>query len=251
MPPLGRYHRGALICRAYELRITQRCLADDLGERRADPEDLDGSAELQDLTRHQIVVAFVNERAERPIGAREVGRGRNDRTLWRLGRGHDHRGATWHDEEAGVVWLCACGHHRSGQADDAFQHFHRLIEADIIYPSEEDDLLLEDERARRFVELLPDDAAALRAEAERQPETEVRGTIGDTHEVGVVSVVVEMIGNELFIAFAARDLYAQVVLVLAAFAPDAAWDDWQQMPQLPTRPLVPGEVCFSIAIYAE
>lgn len=252
MPPIGRYHRGALICPGYELRITQRCLADDLSERAADLGDLNSTTPLEELSRrHEIVRAFVNERAGQPVGAREVGRGRADRILWRLGRGHDHRGATWHDEEAEVVWLCASGHHRSGTADDAFQHFHRLIDADIIYPTEEDYLLLELERGRRFAELLPDDAAALRAEALRQPETEVRGTIGHAHEVGVVAVVVELVGNELFVAFPARDLYDQVVFLLVAFAPEAAWDDWRQVNALPTRGLDSGEMCFSIALFNE
>jgi hypothetical protein len=181
------------------------------------------------LRQHEIVRAFVNERSQQPFGAREVGRGRNDRPLSRLGRGHDHRGATWHDEEARVVWLCACGRHRSGQEDDAFQHFFRLIDADIIYPTEDDYRLLEDERARRFGELVRDDAAALRARAEQQPETEVRGAIGAEHEVSVVNVVVEMVGNELFVAFPARVFPGQLVLVLAAFAPEAEWTDWREV----------------------
>ena len=242
MPPIGRYHRGALICPNYELRITQRCLTDDLREAQADLEGLD---------RHEIVRAFVNERSQQPVGVREVGRGRNERPLWRLGFGHDHRGATWHDEEARVVWLCACGRHRSGQRDDAFQHFNRLIEADIIYPTEDDYRLLEDERARRFAELAPGDAASLRAEAERRPDVEVRGTIGEEHEVGVVSVVVELVGSELFVAFPARVFPDQLLFVLVAFAPNAAWTDWRQVEALPRRALDPGELCYSIAVYDE
>jgi hypothetical protein len=242
MPPLGRYHRGSLVCPNYELRITLRCLADDLHEAQADLEGLD---------RHEIIRAFVNERSQQPVGVREVGRGRNARPLWRLAIGHDHRGATWHDEEARVVWLCACGRHRSGQPDDAFQHFDRLIAADIIYPTAEDYRLLEGERARRFADLAPRDAAALRAAAERQPEVEVRGRIGEEHEVGVVSVVVELVGSDLYVGFPARVYPDQLVFVLAAFEPNAEWTDWRQEAALPGRALAEGELCYSIAIFDE
>lgn len=249
MPPIGRYHRSAHIGSSYELRITQRCLTDDLNER-VDLSDPDNAPSIEELTRrHEIVQAFVTERSAQPVGGRSVGRGRTDRPITRLGRGNDHRGATWHDENAKVVWLCASGHHRSGEPDDAFQHFYRLIDADIIYPTEEDYLLLEHERSRRFVELLPDEAAALRAEALARPETEVRGMIAHAHEVGVVAVVVETVGNELFIAFPARELYDQIVLLLVAFAPEAPWDDWHQVDALPTRGLEPGEFCFSVALF--
>lgn len=249
MPPIGRYHRSAHIGPSYELRITQRCLTDDLNER-VDVSDPDNAPAIEALTRrHEIVDAFVTERSANPEGGRGVGRGRTARPITRLGRGNDHRGATWHDEDAKVVWLCASGRHRSGTSDDAFQHFHRLIEADIIYPTEEDYLLLEHERSRRFVELLPAEAAALRTAALQQPETEVRGMIAHAHEVGVVAVVVEAVGNELFIAFPARELYGQLVLLLVAFAPEAPWDDWHQVDALPTRALEAGEFCFSVALF--
>lgn len=251
MPPIGRYHRSALVGSSYELRITQRCLSDDLNER-VDLSELDNAPAIEELTRrHQIVDAFVSERSLQPSGTRVVGRGRTDRPISRLGRGNDHRGATWHDEESGVVWLCASGRHRSGTPDDAFQHFHRLIDADTIYPTEEDYRLLEHERARRFVELLPGEAAALRAEAMQQPETEVRGMIAHAHEVGVVAVIVEAVGNELFLAFPARELYDQIVLLFVAFAPEATWEDWHQVEALPTRALEPNELCFSVALFEQ
>jgi hypothetical protein len=91
----------------------------------------------------------------------------------------------------------------------------------------------------------------LRAQAEQQPETEVRGAIGAEHDVSVVNVVVEMVGNELFVAFPARVFPGQLVLVLAAFAPEAEWTDWHEVAALPTRPLTAAELCYSVAFLDE
>ncbi|MEJ7791962.1 MAG: hypothetical protein WKF65_08335 [Gaiellaceae bacterium] len=212
MPLAGRYHRSSLRCDAYELRITQRCLCDELGAA--------GGSPLEGLDRYEIVRAFVGDRAATPVGTRRVGRGRTDRPLWRLGFGHDHRGATWHEEDLGVVWLCAYARHRSGEDDDAFPYFNRLIDADLIYPTEDDYTLLEEERAARFIDLARADAAALLAEARLQPGVEIRGVIGREHEVGVIVVTVELVGDELFVAFPARAFPVQGVPLLVAFAPE-------------------------------
>jgi hypothetical protein len=64
-------------------------------------------------------------------------------------------------------------------------------------------------------------------------------------------LVVELVGSEPFVAFPARVFPDQLVFVLVAFAPNAAWTDWRQVEALPRRALHPGELCYSIAVYDE
>lgn len=92
----------------------------------------------------------------------------------------------------------------------------------------------------------------MRERAERAPEIEVRGTIGAEHEVGVMSIAVEMVGRELYLGFSAREVtYDRFIPVLAAFAPDAQWRDWQQVGTFGRRPLAEGELCMRVALYDE
>ena len=73
-----------------------------------------------------------------PTGTRTVGPAAGELTIYRLGQGHEHRGATWHDAAERVLWLCAYGLHRSGEDDDAFPYFHGLIGAGTLLPTEGD-----------------------------------------------------------------------------------------------------------------
>jgi len=87
--PPARYQRGSCICEAHELRITQRCLVEDLG--------YDAMSTFADASSHPIVRAFENQRSGNPIGTKTVGPAAGERTLYRIGYGHNHRGATWYD----------------------------------------------------------------------------------------------------------------------------------------------------------
>lgn len=200
--------------------------------------------------RHDIVRGFVNERSVVAAPAIDpIGRGRTDRPLLPLRYGDDHRGATWFELELGVVWLCAAhSRHRSGTVGDSFPYFRELLDADIVYPTEADYALLEEERARRFIEFAQADAEALLARAEQQPGVETRGVIGRAEEVGVVVVVVETM-DELFLAFSAAAFLDpdRGIVLLAVFGPEGSvWTDWRRADALPTRALGPGELCFSI-----
>jgi hypothetical protein len=103
------------LCEEWELRLTRRCLEEDLG-RSPD-------TNFGDLLGVEIIKAFIARRRERHDNTREVAPLTSGKTVWRLSRGHDHRGATWYDPDDKVVWLLAYGLHRSGEPEDAFPYF--------------------------------------------------------------------------------------------------------------------------------
>src|SRR5262249_23436445 len=146
---------------------------------------------FSDSLSHAIVQALQSQRATNVAGTKTVGPALGERTIYRLGHGHDHRGATWYDPRERVVWLCAYRLHRSGDADDAFPYFHELIRADRIMPTEDDYEALFQERAFRFAETLAEDAQALLARARLNLGFEEVGLIGGEETTGVVVEVVE------------------------------------------------------------
>ncbi len=234
------YHRGSCICADHELRITRRCVTDDL--------HLPAATTFAEAAAHPIVKAFVNQRSGEVLGTRTVGPAAGPRTVYRLGHGHDHRGATWHDAEHAVVWLCAYGLHRSGAPDDAFPYFHSLLDAGALMPSVDDYQAMFDDRARRFAETVRRDAEALLARARAAPGAEHRGVLGGEQHIGVVVEVVDML-EETYVAFSLIGMSSErIVAVLAAFMPDARFNDWERAPDLPTRPLDArsAEVCYRI-----
>jgi hypothetical protein len=131
-----------------------------------------------DLLKREIVKALVKDRATDPEGGKTVGPQAGDKTLYRLGYGDDHRGATWFDRKHNVVWLCAYSLHRSGDPNDAFPYFDELIAAQRIRPQEDDYEALFLERDERFADLVYGDAQTLLAEARRNPGEERSGIVG-------------------------------------------------------------------------
>lgn len=233
-----RYHRGSCLCGAYELRITRRCLTDDL--------NLDSTTDFSVALSHPIVHAFENQRSTSPAGGKTVGPVAGEHTIYRLAYGHDHRGATWFDEPERVVWLCAYRLHRSGSPDDAFPYFHELIRSGEILPTADDYEALFLDRDRRFVETMSLDAQALLARARSNPGVEQVGLIGGEETTGVIVEVVETL-EETHVAFTLTVVdYRRIVLLLAAFYPDATFKDWELVVILPTRSLRENEMCYRI-----
>jgi len=236
----GACHKGSFVCDAgHELRITSRCLRADL--KYEPPRDFDQLADA-----HEIVDAFRVKRDVYPDGGKTVGPANGDLTLYRLAKGDDHRGATWFDARVGVVWLCAERFHRSGTANDAFPYFHALIKSRQIWPTREDYEWLELDRAERLAERLPEAAQELLAHARANPNQEHRAVIGQG-QVGVVVEIVETL-EETYVAFSVASIGdpTRVIALLAAFYPGRDFGEWQYRNRLPTRPLVPGELCRSI-----
>lgn len=233
-----QYHRGSKLCGSYELRITRRCLTEDL--------DLEHNTEFSAALSHPIVNAFQKQRSTEPNGGKTVGPASGDRTIYRLGYGHDHRGATWFDVENRVVWLCAYGLHRSGEADDAFPYFQELIQAGRIRPTEDDYTVLFKDQGRRFAETVSLDAQALLTQARSNPGIEFVGRLGGNEPAAVVVEVVETL-EETYVAFSiARMDPSRIILILIAFFPDSIFSDWELVPELPTRSLGSDELCYRI-----
>ncbi len=168
--------------------------------------------------------------------------------MYRLGYGHDHRGATWYDQAERVVWLCAYGLHRSGEDDDAFPYFYELIRAGTLLPAEDDYAELFDDRGRRFTETLYEDAQQLLARARSNPRVEQVGLLGGEQTTAVVVEVVDTL-RETYVAFSVEGMNAsRVVMILGAFDVDATFKDWELVATFPTRPLRldSGEICYRI-----
>jgi hypothetical protein len=236
--PPSQHHRGSCLCEDYELRITERCLSNDL--------NLERTTEFSAATAHPIVQAFETQRSTNPRGGKTVGPAAGEHTIYRLGHGNDHRGATWFDEHNRVIWLCAYRLHRSGEVDDAFPYFHELIRSGNIWPREDDYEALFLDRDRRFVETLPQDAQMLLARARFNPGLEQTGVVGGEETTGVLVEVVETL-EETYVVFSlAQKDYTRIVLILEAFYPNHTFNDWELVAALPTRTLRQNEACYRI-----
>jgi hypothetical protein len=218
---------GSYLCDGYELRITQRCLIEDLGYQ-ADT----GFAEA---VAHEIVVAFRNQRKQATIGTKTVGPEAGPDTIYRLGYGDHHRGATWHDQDLGAVWLCAYGYHESGEPDDAFPYFRELMHRGDMLPTDADRDAVRAARAERLADALPTEAQRLLAEARADPGAEISGTLATT-DVSIVVVVVETL-QETHVAIVGARSRTEILMILAAFFPEAEFGEWSSELELPTRQL--------------
>ena len=201
-----------------------------------------------DSREHPIVRAFENQRSEDPIGTRTVGPAAGELTIYRLGLGNDHRGATWHDQAEAVVWLCAYGLHRSGEDDDAFPYFHELIASGLILPTEDDYTALFDDRGRRFADTLYEDAQQLLAQARSNPGIEQIGVLGGEQSAAVAVEVVDTL-EETYVAFSAVGIdTTRLLMILGAFDLEAKFSDWELVGRFPTRALraAEGEICYRI-----
>lgn len=236
-----RSHLRSFVCAlGHELRVTKRCLTDDV----ADSCD----ASFDELVgRHGIIRAFLRERRGATSGMDTLGPGGGDRPLTVLRHTNDWRGVTWYDEETAVVWLCACARHRSGQPDDAFPRFEALRQTGHIWPIADDYESLAADRGEQFISFVLSDAPRLLAKAQAEPDIEHTMVIG----LEPVSIVVEVVETleETFVAVSAvRLLPSQFQVLLAALYPDRSFMDWRSADRLPTRPLdhTRAEFCMSI-----
>lgn len=236
----GRSVGRSLLCEAgHELRVTRRCVSEDLGH--------EPDATFAELLAYDIVQAFCAERHNKVRGSNTVGPAAGAKTATVLRRGNDHRGATWYDESENVVWLCGYARHRSGEPDDAFPYFQSLIVADRLLPDEDDDVALIEDRADRFALVVGPESEALLAEARNDPGVEKRALIGTTQPVGLLVHVVETL-EETFVALTGTSDIAQIQVLLVALYPTRAFEDWEYADALPTRSLdhAAGEFCLKI-----
>lgn len=228
--------RGSYLCERWELRITARCLVEDLGRTPDTP--------FEDLLGQDIVKGFVGKRSTEPTDTRKVEPLTSGREVYTLGYGHRHRGATWHDKQNGVIWLCAYGRHESGAPADAFPYSKQLDAQSRLLPTRDDYERLIADRNRRFADAVVSDAQALLAAARKEPGVEKPGVLADSVGVGVAVEVVETL-EETYVAIRATDLRpGWLDIVLAAFFPDVDLRAWEPTDSFPTRALREDELCY-------
>lgn len=232
----GRYVGQAYICADWELRAARRCLTEDL-HRAAD-------TPLEKLQRVEIVKAFIEKRKDRAHDRSKVEPLTSGIDVWVLARGNDHRGGTWHDGEHDVIWLLACGLHRSGQPDDFFPYCKQLDQEDRLLPAGPDYTALFIDRDERFVRALMIEAPLILHDARQEPGEHRRLLGGDMVACISVEVDHDIDGEALYIAFKVDTVdFSRVPVVLAAFHPVEA--DWDQTAALPSRPAEPDEIVFT------
>jgi hypothetical protein len=227
----GRADRGSFICDRWELRITGRCLEEDL----ARPAD----AAFENVAGLEIVKALVSERSSRTESTRRVSPLSSGHDIWVLARGHEHRGGTFFDQEARVVWLVAYGRHRSGSKDDFFPYCKDLDREDRLLPTKDDYERLLRDRDTRFARTVSVEAPLLLKRA-REERGEQRAKLGG--ELGAC-LAIEVADNleATTIAFEVETIEFDLVpLVLAAFHDGA----WESVGHMPSRDLEPNEVAF-------
>jgi len=119
----------------------------------------------------------------------------------RLGYGHDHRGATFYDEDEAVIWLVAYGRHRSGAPDDFFPCCKKLDAEGRLLPGQADIARMYRDRDIRFVEAVTIEAPQA-LNAARETEGEYRCTIGGELGAGLaIEVVEELEATSITVAF--------------------------------------------------
>jgi hypothetical protein len=217
-----------------ELRVTRRCLVEDLDGKKDET--------LEGVSKHPIVRAFLRERETKTTGTRQVGQLSSGKEIWVLTQAQRHRGGTWYEPQRDIVWLVAAGHHESGSRDDFFPHCRQLDKDRRLAPSKEDykELLVAQNEwlaARILI-----DAPLLRKRA-RSSDGEVSGHIGGKFGVKVAIEVADEI-EEISVAFDLRTLHdpRSMVAILAALEADGEWEDTDKMP---SRPLEHYEQAFS------
>jgi hypothetical protein len=226
--------QGSYICDEWELRVTERCINEDLG-RKSD-------ALFSDLLSVPIIKAFVSKRCDRTDDTRQVNDVRCKVPIWVLARGDDHRGGTLYDEQNKVLWLVASGRHRSGEPDDFFPYCAGIDREGRLLPTETDYERLFDERAERFVYQMRVEAPLLLQAAAASPGTEVSGTLGGRFGVGVTIEVDDDLQVTTVAIQVGEAPWEQLMLVLAAIHADEAWEPIDGMPH---RELEAGEMAWA------
>lgn len=234
-------HGGACLCDGHELRITARCLRDDLG--------LAADATFAEALAHPIVPAFRQRRSRVTAGGETVGSVRAPRPLHLIRHRHDHRALTWWDEVERIVWLCAYGFHRSGEPDDAYSLFRDLIDrSEAAYPDAGDYARAFTERQRRFNDLARREAPELVARARAVAGKTVTGRLARTLDVRVHCVPGGDV-DELYLAFPCEGLdHRRIVFILRAFARGLTATDWEWGVDFPEAELAANEMACLIML---
>jgi hypothetical protein len=242
---VGRAVGGAYICQDWELRVTARCLDEDL--------NADEATSFESIQGLEIIKAFIKDRATHATASKQITPMSSGQEIGRLAYGHDHRGATFYDEDEAVIWLVAYGRHRSGAHDDFFPYCKRLDAEERLLPVQADIARMYRERDRRFVEAVTVEAPVA-LKAARETEGEYRCTIGGELGAGLaIEVVEEMDATSITVAFkpAGGGPLTKVTMEQGQVLLQAlACGKWELIGRMPSRDLEPEEVAFTITLVA-
>jgi hypothetical protein len=226
------------------LRVTRRCLRDDLSIGSG---DLDSPIDLL-AQEYPVIAAFQEQRSQLPTGQETIQDLSSKITAFSLHAG-EFRGLTWHQEKAGVVWLLAVKFHRSGKRDDAYPYFLELDAKGQLLPTREDVQALTTAEANTFARSLLTEVPLLLEEAESKPGTAVRGLIGGRVSVRLLKETGER--PMLTVAISFRILPGETILpdswvmtVAGAFFPQTPAENLATAFDLGGRPLGPDEFAF-------
>jgi hypothetical protein len=237
---VGHTVGGNYVCKGWELRVTKRCLEDDL--------NADDDAPFDSILGLHVVKAFVKDRQEVTYGTRQVSPIECRPEVWVLAQGDRHRGATIYDPEQEIVWLIAYGKHESGSPKDFFPYCKGLAKTGTLLPTEEDYEGLLADRGSHFAEAVRIEAPMLLLVASRT-EGEHRCTVGGSLGAGLcVEVSTAPDATAITVAFFATEVeWEQGLTLLAAINPGK----WDPVPRMPSRDLEDGEVAFTIMLEKE
>ncbi|HSC21909.1 MAG TPA: hypothetical protein VLC07_09295 [Solirubrobacterales bacterium] len=247
MPPLPpfkeRFHRGSFLTAGWDLRVTFRCVEDDLDRDAADALDLARLHRAVDIIR-----SFVNKRRQKTDDTSPIEPLTSGRTVYALRHTHDHRGATWYDDRPSLrtVWLCAYRLHRSGEPDDAYPYFKELEAEGRFFPTADDYDAFIEEKDERFAELAVVDAGELVEQARANPGVEIPGRVGGEHGVYVTVEAADDL-EALYLVVDLNTLQTDwLETLLVAFDPNAEFAEWEQGKETPTRTVEDDEYVFSL-----
>jgi hypothetical protein len=227
---------SAYLCADYQLRVTERCLREDLGGRTHAPFD--------DLKNHEIIKALIKRRRDAPLDSKKVSPLPGGPDIYRLAYGDRHRGATWYDEDRRVVWLLAYAQHEFKGRGDAFPYFKQLHAEERLLPTVADYEALFKDRGSLFAGMARHDALELLEAARSSPGSEQRGVVGGEIGVGVAVEVVETL-SETYLAIEIEHLTTEALpILLGAFFPGYDFDDIESTQQLPNRTISRREIAF-------
>lgn len=222
---------GSFLCSDYELRVTRRCCEQDLGCPQLDP--------FVNRASHEIIRAFINRRRDSPDNTRQVAPLTTGRTVYRLAYGERHRGATWHDEAHGVVWLLAYAVHEFKGEGDAFPYFKELDARDRLLPTSEDYEDLFRARAARLAQAVPAECTDLLSSAREALGTEICGVVANHIRVSCSVAAIDSL-EEITVAVNYDGLTPEsLAIILPSFFPDASAMSLEQADGIAERQINP------------
>jgi len=163
----------------HQLRITRRCLVEDLGFSPNDLERPLDELAATDSDPGKFIRTFIEKRGPDPVDEDSIeGLATGRIPMHPLRRGERIRGLTWYDRETNVVWLVAAHFaHRSGERSDSYVYF-RALAATQLLPDEHDYQLFREQQAIQAADAILDLIDPGLRSALADPGTEVRLDIG-------------------------------------------------------------------------